>query len=135
MRRRLHSDVGQTTTEFVMIGGLTLVVALGFLSVMNPTVRTTLQQAVECVISDVCDQVPDDSLPVPSVFPGSSGSAASMPESIRAMATRTPEDRAGQLRRDRNGAGSELRPDGLAINAANVGRHELNRDSVLELHE
>lgn len=68
MRRRLRSAIGQTTTEFVMIGGLTLVVATGFVAVMNPTVRETLQQATECVISDVCKSDSTDAL-LPSAMP------------------------------------------------------------------
>jgi hypothetical protein len=46
---------GQTTTEYVMISGLMLVVATGLLAVMNPTVRDILRRITECVISDVCN--------------------------------------------------------------------------------
>ena len=68
--RRLRGARGQTTTEFAMIVGLTVVIATGMVVVMSPTVRETLQQATECVISDVCSaSKPHFALRAASVLP------------------------------------------------------------------
>lgn len=72
--RSLQSARGQTTTEFVMISGLTVVIATGMGLVMSPTVRATLQVATECVISDVCGTTADHGEAAPPSFPGTDGS-------------------------------------------------------------
>ena len=51
----LRSERGQTTTEYLMIAGLVLAIAVSFLGVMYPTSQDILRKVAECVISDVCE--------------------------------------------------------------------------------
>jgi Flp pilus assembly pilin Flp len=54
--RPLFADErGQTTTEYVMIAGLMLAIAVSWIGVMYPTTQDILRKVAECVISDVCD--------------------------------------------------------------------------------
>ncbi|OFW03938.1 MAG: hypothetical protein A3H96_15965 [Acidobacteria bacterium RIFCSPLOWO2_02_FULL_67_36] len=72
---RLRGERGQTTTEYVMIAGLITACAIALLGFMYPSLRTSLRNAAECVMGDVCEEGPSSGGPSFGGVGGGSGAS------------------------------------------------------------